>query len=104
MNSGLWGQIGGATQPVPEGPEVRKGTVAALGCQGSAGLRWRREAEAVGMDPQASVAGAECFELPAVWCPPGGAVGAGEGDGRRASGAPPRCWTPSSAVDSHTGV
>lgn len=40
----------GATQPAPEGPEVRKGTAAALGCQGCAGLRWRREAEAVGMD------------------------------------------------------
>lgn len=35
MNSGLWGQIGGATQPAPEGPEVRKGTG---GCPGLSGV------------------------------------------------------------------
>lgn len=56
----------------PGGPEVRKGAVAALGCHGSAGLCWRREAEAVGMGPQAGAVGVECMELPAVWCPPGG--------------------------------
>lgn len=95
----------GATQPAPEGPELRKGTVAALGCQGCAGPRWRREAEAVGMDPQASVAGAECVDIPAVWRPRWGQWEQGRGRGaeprgpRQDAGCHPRQWTATQASE-----
>lgn len=108
MNSRLWGQIGGAAQPAREGPEVRKGTVAALGCHGSAGLCWWREAEAVGMGPQASVVGVECMELPAVWCPPWGRWEQVRGRDtelrgpRQDAGCHPWQWTATQASDRTT--
>ena len=108
MNSGLWGQIGGAAQPALEGPEVRKGMVAALGCHGSAGLRWWREAEAVGVDPQASVVGVECVGLPAVWCPPRGRWAQVKGrdaelrEPRRDAGGRPWQWAATQASEQTT--